>query len=303
MLSISQKYSAGISDNFLGALELDLYRTGLFDILDTWTRRHLQLGYMDVASATPALLRQLVATLKVARFDYTSPTHCEVNQLIAVYDRFISNNAGIGPAATAERLKAFEVIGSFGGLTCPYCNFNGIENRTTKEIKTAQMDHFHSKRKYPILSMSFFNLVPSCGPCNLAKDETEFIFNPCDPARPIPKSEFSFSYVNGLQRGEFRFQVEFDPSRDLEINSRTIDILGYYRMKKNSVRFNRLADDLDAIPPSAFKDSFFQFGITDQALHSIERNFGFVLDEDQLIGIDMGKFYYDVILKFYNEIK
>lgn len=61
---------------------------------------------------------------------------------------------------------------------CPYCNFQYtlfIEN-SKKNIKLAdfQFDHFFPKSKYPYLSISFYNLIPSCSLCNMRKAHTDF---------------------------------------------------------------------------------------------------------------------------------
>lgn len=64
---------------------------------------------------------------------------------------------------------------------CPYCNRNYILNfnKKGKENATAQLDHFFDKKKYPYLSISIYNLVPSCGTCNLRKSsKQEDIFYP-----------------------------------------------------------------------------------------------------------------------------
>lgn len=61
---------------------------------------------------------------------------------------------------------------------CPYCNSQYtlfIEN-SERNIKLAefQFDHFFPKSKYPYLSISFYNLIPSCSICNLRKAHTDF---------------------------------------------------------------------------------------------------------------------------------
>jgi hypothetical protein len=61
---------------------------------------------------------------------------------------------------------------------CPYCNSQYtlfIENNE-RNIKLAdfQFDHFFPKSKYPYLSISFYNLIPSCSICNLRKAHTDF---------------------------------------------------------------------------------------------------------------------------------
>lgn len=56
--------------------------------------------------------------------------------------------------------------------TCPYCNRNYIsvlERTDSGNITRPQVDHFYPKSIFPILAVSYYNLVPSCGPCNLMK--------------------------------------------------------------------------------------------------------------------------------------
>lgn len=58
---------------------------------------------------------------------------------------------------------------------CPYCNMhytlyaNEPRKRSAKKLARFQFDHFFDKAQYPMLSMSFYNLIPSCGVCNQGK--------------------------------------------------------------------------------------------------------------------------------------
>lgn len=56
---------------------------------------------------------------------------------------------------------------------CPYCNSQYtlfIEKKVNNQkLADFQFDHFFPKGKYPYLSISFFNLIPSCSICNLRK--------------------------------------------------------------------------------------------------------------------------------------
>jgi hypothetical protein len=54
--------------------------------------------------------------------------------------------------------------------TCPYCNRQYTFTLDEKNAKTApEYDHFYDKADYPILAVSFYNLIPSCHTCNHIK--------------------------------------------------------------------------------------------------------------------------------------
>lgn len=62
--------------------------------------------------------------------------------------------------------------------TCPYCNLHytlSIRdfNAQSKKVLMAKMqfDHFYDKASYPFLSMSLYNLIPSCPICNQGKSQ------------------------------------------------------------------------------------------------------------------------------------
>jgi hypothetical protein len=61
----------------------------------------------------------------------------------------------------------------FGKLniqTCPYCNRQYTFTLSEEDTKAApEYDHFYDKSDYPVLAVSFYNLVPSCHTCNHIK--------------------------------------------------------------------------------------------------------------------------------------
>jgi hypothetical protein len=66
---------------------------------------------------------------------------------------------------------------------CPYCNeqvtqvIEEINDLTGEPERLAllQLDHFYPQSRHPYLSVSFFNLIPGCSPCNaLLKLEKKF---------------------------------------------------------------------------------------------------------------------------------
>ncbi|MFC7345358.1 hypothetical protein ACFQO9_01340 [Chryseobacterium zhengzhouense] len=56
--------------------------------------------------------------------------------------------------------------------TCTYCNRNYTLNISTNHA-SSQLDHWFPKSMFPILALSFFNLIPSCGSCNHMKGQSD----------------------------------------------------------------------------------------------------------------------------------
>lgn len=53
--------------------------------------------------------------------------------------------------------------------SCPFCNNNYVYfyKEGAKQFNTlATLEHYYPKSKYPHLSLSFYNLIPSCSTCN-----------------------------------------------------------------------------------------------------------------------------------------
>lgn len=66
-----------------------------------------------------------------------------------------------------QRFPRREFVEELQVTVCPYCNRNFV-NSTYKRTM-CDLDHFYDKDTYPILAVSFHNLVPVCHACNHAK--------------------------------------------------------------------------------------------------------------------------------------
>jgi len=63
---------------------------------------------------------------------------------------------------------------------CPYCNINStytVIKTNNEKITRPEFDHFYDKATYPILALSFYNLIPSCHICNSTLKGTEKFSN------------------------------------------------------------------------------------------------------------------------------
>lgn len=95
-----------------------------------------------------------------------------------------------------KKLDKWEFINNIKIDTCSYCNRNYIyTTKKNKEVKP-EIDHFFPKSKYPILGLSYFNLIPSCKSCNGfgAKEEKDpFVFNLINPYL-LKNDDFVFTH-------------------------------------------------------------------------------------------------------------
>jgi uncharacterized protein (TIGR02646 family) len=80
-----------------------------------------------------------------------------------------------------ESYGAYNLINKLNITVCPYCNRNTIYNLKYTKKRTSELDHFYPKSKYPVLALSFYNLIPSCKICNnLKSDKNKEYINPYD---------------------------------------------------------------------------------------------------------------------------
>lgn len=83
------------------------------------------------------------------------------------YDKFVKGQK-----------EAYWLLRNLDVRVCPYCNRiytvtlpspEELEEGEEFKATRATFDHFYNKAEYPYLSLSLFNLVPSCYTCNLNK--------------------------------------------------------------------------------------------------------------------------------------
>ncbi len=78
---------------------------------------------------------------------------------------------------------------------CTYCNREYIfvyENKNGGKGMVPQFDHWFAKTDFPLLALSFYNLIPSCATCNGIKSDIEM--NLGDHLHPYVDPNISDSY-------------------------------------------------------------------------------------------------------------
>lgn len=98
---------------------------------------------------------------------------------------------------------------------CPYCNANftiTVKDSVGRKIARPAFDHFFGKASFPMLAISFYNLIPSCNICNsdikgssLLALDTHF-----HPFIHSIESDLSFTTIIRSYGGAYGFDDDFD---------------------------------------------------------------------------------------------
>lgn len=114
----------------------------------------------EILKGTPAELEQL-------QKDYLQ--HCKARRCKNVKKGMLSvfNYKRFSSKATRP-YNAYDLSAKLDVRVCPYCNRQYTFTVVTvgENLIRPEFDHFLSKSDSPILSMSFYNLIPSCKVCN-----------------------------------------------------------------------------------------------------------------------------------------
>lgn len=158
--------------------------------------------------------------------------------------------------------------------SCPYCNeaytltvrldsrkSGNAGNSIDEYAAKFQFDHFFDKSHYPVLSVSLYNLIPSCATCNLAKtdDKVPLRFHPyyMDPAVPSD-GIVRFSTNTGLRllTGAFPMdEIEIDLKNHLHLPDGEVD--KFYGDLDLSARYGRHRDIVQEVYARVYMEKYY----------------------------------------------
>ena len=143
----------------------------------------------------PAELRSLIERFQKEYVKIASTEYSKKNEK-SIFSKELLKSMGYNTDFRKNELV--ELSCKLNIKVCPYCNHNYTlyidDKKKTWSKGLFQFDHFYNKATYPYLSMSLYNLIPSCSSCNLQKTTTslDLRYNP---------------YYKGISN-EFRFEVD-----------------------------------------------------------------------------------------------
>ncbi|MCX6051362.1 MAG: hypothetical protein NTZ60_02510 [Campylobacterales bacterium] len=135
-----------------------------FDALQNREKKYIKQHLDDILRANPKELDNIINNAKFHNIDSdrlkkTFVGGSKYGGSIG-YTKFSSKNI--------PTYNAYDLAQSLNVNVCPYCNRNytfTIKNKHAKSTRP-DFDHFYDKDTYPILALSFYNLIPSCILCN-----------------------------------------------------------------------------------------------------------------------------------------
>lgn len=136
----------------------------------------------NILTASPAMLECIADMYDAAISEFREEldmlhTSEDTNKIINTFNSQILTAFGYKQYRSSVLPSIAEYINV---KCCPYCNLNYtmLTYDKTKSGRALmakfQFDHFFDKDTYPLLSMSLYNLIPSCANCNLSKKNKRF---------------------------------------------------------------------------------------------------------------------------------
>lgn len=129
-----------------------------------------------------------------------------------------------------QRFPRQEFVEELQVTVCPYCNRNFV-NSTYKRTM-CDLDHFYDKETYPILAVSFHNLVPVCHACNHAKASKAISYSPHNMkfnTDDLLTFDFFITGMDYLSDNK-QIGIEIDCSSEFESNVKELKLREVYQI-------------------------------------------------------------------------
>ncbi len=114
-----------------------------------------------------------------------------------------------------NKLDKLKFIKNINLGSCPYCNRNYIFSINKRGSVKPEIDHFYPKSLYPYLSISYFNLIPSCPTCNgfgAKEGKDTFYVYPIHNPYTLKEVDFKFSilplnvdFYNSVEKEKYNY--------------------------------------------------------------------------------------------------
>ena len=187
--------------------------------------------------------------------------------------------------------------------SCPYCNMHytlfAEEGKYYKDKLTKfQFDHFFDKADYPFLSMSLYNIIPSCGVCNQGKS-TGHLSLKFHPYANSISDQFHFEVADPLtlfsggKKDRIELNVVPDHATDAELKEYN-DVFHVHTL------YRRHGDIAQEVFDTAYEESYYLDSSSFQFLSGVAPDYmlrlayGTYMDKHEIEKRPMSKYIQDL---------
>ncbi|MFW6015170.1 MAG: HNH endonuclease [bacterium] len=219
-----------IKDNFI--IEINNYR----NLLDNFLDRENLISFKSIIVSEPLELLKIDSEIKKYSFLFINDKYRDESKSLLKkifnYDKFTQNGF--------ESWNAYELSRRLDVNVCPYCNrlYTFTIINEDDRITRPELDHYLPKSKYPLFSLSFFNLIPSCNICNSQlKGDKE-----------LPVNKYWHPYIQ--EKGiEDKFNFKIDKINDLMNDVEEIELTinradDNYTENQDTVTFDNMIKEI-----------------------------------------------------------
>ena len=253
-----------IISNLVGKIEKDIREnlTDMMDVLDpddVVVARFIRIKLHDLLTADVADLKKWTEFFDKKcsnKFKVKEDNHWKETSLTkALLDAF-----NFGKYRTSVLV---EVAKQLNLKTCPYCNMHYTlyadepKKRSVKKLAKFQFDHFYDKLSYPMLSMSFYNLIPSCGVCNQGKSTGQLAIE-YNPYYSDIHKLFHFELTDPLGpyiSSRVKDEVEVELIPEIGVNNQDFDM--YEKMFHLKALYRRHGDIIQEVFDKAYEAPYY----------------------------------------------
>lgn len=191
--------------------------------------RLYKIRFRDVVLASPAQLAVLTTAMK-RRSKLPKRLMAKIKDVMVPYYEALAKEHG------------HDLVRELDIKTCPYCNRQFIHTFEGIRAERPELDHFYPKALFPMLCLSFYNLIPVCHSCNHVKLENEIGVNPYATAfnsrfviTDKNGNKLSASKIYKLTEKEIRLKLDGKNAEE-DMNSQVLGIENVYSKHTDYVK-------------------------------------------------------------------
>ena len=225
--------------------------------------------------------------LELAIVTKYSTIYTQLNNIFD-YDKYFSKKSS--PYSTYDLASNLEIN------TCTYCN--RLYTKTVikpNKITRPEFDHWFPKSVYPLLALSFYNLIPSCNICNSTVKGSSSMTLKTHLHPYIDKPQFKFSYYNKTH-GTYGFKVTSLPGSKSANTVSAFKIKEIYEMHEDEIEdLRKIRDTYSDRYLSILASQFTGLAISEDEIYRLA--FGTYNDEDFFDKRPLSRMKRDILLE------